>query len=244
MKKIVLSFVLILIIFTKLPAQTIIPFVDNWYLNINAGPTIFQGDVTQHYEWYKLDISNPKASFGINLIKDFTCAFSGCYQLSYGWLAGNKDFYRDGTPANLSFKAHFYHLNTQIRIDFFDLFAPGKCSRKINLYGFVGLGLINFQTRLYKNDIEVLSWGYGRSGTYKWVTEVTVPYGLGVDLQLGQKWRISLDIEVISVDNEKLDRVVGRYEHDAFIYPNMGVIYNISKYNKLCCRKNNPRLGF
>jgi hypothetical protein len=246
MKKIVFSFGLIVVIFSNLRAQPLIPFVDNWYLNINAGPTIFQGDITQHYEWYKMDISNPKASFGINLIKDFTCAFSGRYQLGYGWLAGKKDFYRDGTPANLSFKAHFYHFNAQLKINILDLFAPGKCSRKCNLYGFAGLGFINFQTRLYRNGEEVLSWGYGRSGTYRWVTEVTVPYGLGVDLRLGNKWRINFDVEVIPVDNEKLDRITGRYEHDTFIYPNFGVTYNISKYNKLCCnrRVNNPQINF
>jgi outer membrane protein OmpA-like peptidoglycan-associated protein len=184
-----------------------------------------------------MDLSNPKLSFGLNLTKEFTCAFAVRGQLGYGWLAGKKDFYAGGNPANLSFNAHFYHFNAQFKVNFIDLFAGGKCYRKFNLYGFAGIGFINFQNRLFKNGVEVLSWGYGRTGTHKWVTEITVPFGLGVDLRLGQKWRLNLDVEAVWVDNEKLDRVVGMYEHDAFIYPNLGVSYNISKHNRVCCKK-------
>jgi outer membrane protein OmpA-like peptidoglycan-associated protein len=237
MKKIILFFVLVVFLSANLIAQPKRTFGDNWHININAGPTIFLGDVTQHYDWYKMDVSNPKASFGINITKEFSCAFSMRGQLGYGWLAGKKDFYAGGNPANLSFNAHFYHFNLQGKVNFLDLFGKGKCFRKFNFYGFVGIGFINFQNRLFKNDVEVLSWGYGRIGTHKWVTEITVPFGLGLDVRLGQKWRINLDVEAVFVDNEKLDRVVGMYEHDAFIYPNLGVSYNISKYNRVCCKK-------
>jgi outer membrane protein OmpA-like peptidoglycan-associated protein len=239
MKKILLFFCLTVLISASIYSQPKRTFGDNWHLNINAGPTIFLGDVTQHYDWYKMDLSNPKVSFGINLTKEFSCAFSVRGQLGYGWLAGKKDFYAGGSPANLAFNAHFYHFNAQVKINFFDLFAGGKCYRRFNLYGFAGIGFINFQNRLYRNGVEVLSWGYGRIGTHKWVTETTIPFGLGVDLRLGQKWRINLDVEAVWVDNEKLDRVVGMYEHDAFIYPNLGISYNISKHNRVCCKKDN-----
>jgi hypothetical protein len=236
MKKII--FFITLIIYTLLVvAQPKKTFLDNWHLNINAGPTIFLGDVTQHYEWYKPDLSTPKLSFGICLTKEFNCVLSGRGQLGYGWVAGKKDFFKDKTPADLSFEAHFYHFNAQAKINFFDLFAGGKCYRRFNFYGFAGIGFINFQTRLYKKGIEELSWGYGRVGTHKWVTEIEIPYGLGLDVRLGQKWRINFDLEAIWVDNEKLDRVTGMYEHDAIIYPNLGVTYNISKYNRACCKK-------
>jgi outer membrane protein OmpA-like peptidoglycan-associated protein len=239
MKKTVLFFVSVILISGNLFAQPKTTFFDNWHLTLHTGPTVFLGDVTQQHEWYKMDLSNPKMAFGINLIKEINCTFSLRGQVGFGWVAGKKDFYKNGDPAGLSFDAHFYHFNGQLKVNFIDLFAGGRCFRKFNVYGFAGLGFINFQNRLFKDGVEVLSWGYGRSGTAKWVTEVTVPFGLGADLRLGQKWRINFDIEAIWVDNEKLDRVVGGYEHDAFLYPNLGVTYNLSKNNRVCCKKIN-----
>jgi outer membrane protein OmpA-like peptidoglycan-associated protein len=237
MKKNLLLSIFFFVCLINIHAQSKHTVFDNWHINVNAGPTIFLGDVTQHYEWYKPDLSTPKASFGICLTKELNCVLSVRGQIGYGWLEGKKDFFRDNSPANLSFYAHFYHFNAQAKVNFIDLFGGGKCYRKINFYGFAGLGFINFQNRLYRNGIEVLSWGYGRVGTHKWVTEITVPYGLGTDIRLGQKWRVNIDVEVIWVDNEKLDRVVGMYEHDNIIYPHLGVSYNISKNNRVCCKK-------
>jgi outer membrane protein OmpA-like peptidoglycan-associated protein len=178
-------------------------------------------------------------TFGLNLIKEINCTFALRGQIGYGWLAGKKDFFSNGDPADLSFNAHFYQFNGQLKFNIIDMILGGKCFRKVNFYGFAGLGFINFQNRLYKNGTEILSWGYGRQGTTKWVTEVTVPFGLGVDLRLGQKWRINFDLEALWVDGEKLDRVVGGYNHDAFINPSLGVTYNLSKYNRVCCKKIN-----
>ncbi len=238
MKKTILFFTIVFLLYANLFAQPKRTFGDNWHLNVNAGPTIFLGDVTQHYDWYKMDLSSPKIAFGVNLTKEFSCAFSMRGQIGYGWLAGKKDFYAGGSPADLSFDAHYYHFNAQGKVNFIDLFAGGKCFRKFNIYGFFGIGFINFQNHLYRKGVEVLSWGYGRVGKHKWVTEITIPFGLGVDLRLGQKWRLNLDVEAIWVDGEKLDRVVGMYSHDAIIYPNFGVSYNISKYNRVCCKKS------
>jgi outer membrane protein OmpA-like peptidoglycan-associated protein len=239
MKK--LLFVICIPIFFSLSvfAQPKSKVFDNWHININGGPTFFLGDVTQHFKWYEPDLSTPRGSFGIMLIKEFNCVLSMRGQLGYGWSAGKKDFYAGGDPANLSFEAHFYHFNAQAKINFIDLIGGGKCFRKFNFYGFAGIGFINFQNRLYQNGFEVLSWGYGRVGTHKWVTEIIVPFGLGTDVRLGQKFRINLDVEAIWVDGEKLDRVVGMYSHDVIIYPNLGLSYNISKNNRVCCKSSN-----
>jgi outer membrane protein OmpA-like peptidoglycan-associated protein len=239
MKKTVLFFVSVIIISGNLIAQPKSTFFDNWHLTLHTGPTIFLGDVTQQREWYKLDLSSLRMALGVNLTKEINCTFALRGQFGYGWVAGKKDFFKNGDPAGLSFKAHFYHINGQLKVNFIDLFAGGRCYRKFNVYGFAGLGFINFQNRLFKDGVEVLSWGFGRSGTAKWVTEVTVPFGIGADVRFGQKWRLNLDIEAIWVDNEKLDRVVGGYEHDAMIYPNLGVTYNLSKNNRVCCKKIN-----
>ena len=214
-------------------------FFDNWHLNIHGGPTFFMGDVTQHYDWYKLDFSTPKAAFGIYLTKDINCWLSFRGQLGYGWVGGKKDFYASGAPANLSFKAHYYIYNAQAKINFVNLIGGGGKDRRVGVYGFAGLGFINFQNRLYQNGTEILSWGYGRTGTYHWVTEVTVPFGLGLDVRVGQKWKLSLDLESIWVNGEKLDRVSGMYDHDAIIHPNIGISYNLSKYNRACSSSSN-----
>jgi outer membrane protein OmpA-like peptidoglycan-associated protein len=238
MRKIILLFLIVFATNTII-AQRKSTFLDNWHLNLHGGPTFFLGDVTQKFDWYKTDFSTPRAAFGLNLTKEVNCWFALRGQIGYGLVGGKKDFYAGGAPANLSFKAHYYHFNAQAKVNFIDLFGGGKCFRRVNLYGFAGLGFINFQTRLYQKDVEILSWGYGRTGTHHWVTEVTVPFGLGVDVRLGQKWRINLDVEAIWVDNEKLDRVSGMYDHDAIINPTLGVSYNISKYNRVCCNKSN-----
>lgn len=236
MKKIIFSFSLIFYTFLVV-AQPKKTFVDNWYLNINTGPTFILGDVTQHYEWYKLDLSTPKMALGMYLTKEFNCVFAVRGQLGYGWLEGKKDYNRYDSAVNLSFDAHFYHFNAQVKINLIDLFAGGKCDRKFNLYCFAGLGFVNFQNRLYKDGIEWSSWGYGRSGKHKWVTEITIPFGLGIDARISQKWKVNLDIETMWVDNDKLDRVEEMSGHDFIIYPNIGISYNLSKHNRVCCKK-------
>lgn len=210
-------------------------FFDNWYFGLNVGPTIFMGDVTQNYKTLKTDFTASNIAFGLMLTKEINCVFSLRGQLMFGYTSGSKDIYKGGAPANLSFESRFFNYNLNAKVDFIDIFDGGKCDRKFNFYGFVGIGFIDFQSKLFKSGKEINSWGYGRTGTYKWVTEISIPYGLGIDFRLGKRIKVNLDFEVIWIDGEKMDRTVGEYAHDAFFYPNLGISYNISKYNRVCC---------
>jgi len=234
MKKIILFAAILGVYSIAAVAQPRYTFVDNWHLGFNAGPTVFFGDVTQSDASNSYGFSDLRPAFGIYLTKEIFCAYAVRGQLGYGWLAGSKDRYDDGTPADLSFRAHYFQYNLQSKISLSDLFSGGKCSQKANIYGFFGIGMINFQNKLYRKGDEVLSWGYGRDGSYKWVTEVIWPFGLGVDVRVGEKLKINLEVEAIWVDNDKLDRTFGKEQQDGFVYPSIGITYNISKFNRIC----------
>jgi len=210
--------------------------LDNWYLNINVGPTIFLGDVTQNHDWYKLDFTAANIGFGLRLSKEVNCILGFKGEALFGQLKGNKDKYADGSPANLSFKARFWEYNISAVLNVTNLFCGGKPDRKMNVYVYAGLGQINFQTKLSSNGNEIATWGYDRSGKEKYVTELTVPYGIGIDYRLGKKIRITLDIEHTWVDGDKIDRVEGEYAHDSYFYPNLGITFNLSKYNRVCAK--------
>jgi len=240
MKRILLFTVLVC--FLSIPkhnfAQPKSTFLDNWYLNLNVGPTIFLGDVTKNHEWYKMDFSATDIAFGLRVIKEVNCILGFKGEAVFGLLKGEKDKYKDGGPANLSFKARFWEYNISAVLNVTNLFCGGKPDRKLNVYVYAGLGQINFQTKLSVAGKETESWGYDRSGKSKYVTELTIPYGIGMDYKLGKKVRITLDIEHTWVDTEKLDRVSGEYAHDTYFYPNLGITFNLSKYNRVC---TNPK---
>lgn len=236
MKKIIL-FVAV-ICFLVLPksdyAQPKSTFFDNWFIGINGGPTFFLGDVTQHHPWYSPDFTAIGYAFGIKLTKEMNCLFAFRGEVYGGKLRGEKDEYAGGSPANLSFKNYFWQYNGSVVFNVTNALFGNKPDRKFNTYLFGGIGMMNFKTKLYQNDVEIASWGYSRKGTYKLVTEVTVPYGVGFDYRLGKKVRVNLDIEHVWADGEKLDRVVGEYDHDTYFYINLGVTFNLSKYNRVC----------
>ena len=207
---------------------------DNWYLNLNVGPTIFLGDVTQNHDWYKLDPTAGNIAFGLRLTKEVNCILGFKGEAKFGQLRGNKDKYKNGSPANLSFKARFWEYNLSGVLNICNLFGGGKFDRKLNFYFYAGVGMINLQTRLSQSDKEIATWGYDRSGHFKYVTELTIPYGIGIDYKLGKKVRITLDIEHTWVASDKLDRVAGESENDTYFYPNLGITFNLSKYNRVC----------
>ena len=132
-------------------AQPKSTFFDNWYLNFNVGPTIFLGDVTQKYDWYKLDPTAGNIAFGLRITKELSCILGIKGEVLFGELHGNKDSYKGGSPANLSFKAMFWEYNGSAVFNVLNILAGGKPDRKLNLYVYGGIGMINFQTKLYKS---------------------------------------------------------------------------------------------
>ena len=237
MKK--LAFILLLLLPTLLIAQG--PkgkFWDNWAININGGQTWFLGDVSKNFDQFEPSLRETSTAAGIILSKTLSCVFGLRGQLYYGNLFGQKDKYAGGAPANLKFNAIFWNYNINATIDFTALI--GKCNpdRKFSFYGILGAGFTDFKTRLYNSVTgkEINTWGYDRpsGGTYYWVTELTMPVGLGMSYKLGKKLKITLESTLNEVNTEKIDRVVGMSKRDAYYYTAIGITYNLSKWNRAC----------
>ncbi len=220
-------------------------FWDNWSININGGQTLFLGDVSRNFEIYRPSFNESSTAVGLTIAKDLSCVFSLRGQVFTGSLFGQKDYFKGGAPANLKFNAIFWNYNINTTINLSRLF--GKCNpdRKFLFYGILGVGFTDFKTRLYNTEAnqEISSWGYGRpsNGTYYWVTETTIPLGLGMSYKLGKRLIITLESTLNGVNTEKLDRVKGMFDKDGYYYTSLGVTFNLSKFNRVCdCKKSQP----
>ncbi|MEI8203897.1 MAG: OmpA family protein [Bacteroidota bacterium] len=215
---------------------------DNWSLNVNGGQTLFIGDISKNFEFYRPSLEETASAFGIILSKDLSCVFSLRGQLMYGSLYGKKDVFKGGGAANRYFKAIYWNYNINTAIDLARLF--GKCDpdRKFSFYGVIGIGFTNFKTKLYNTltDQVIASWGYGRpeDGTHYWVTDITVPIGLGMSYKIGKRFSVSLESTLNMVNTEKLDATKGMFSKDGYYYTSVGITYNLSKWNRVCdCKK-------
>ncbi len=215
---------------------------DDWYININGGQTLFLGDVSKHFEWYKPSFSESSSAFGTILSKKLSCVFDLRAQFFTGKLYGRKDFFVGGAKADLEFKSNFWNLNINTILDFNAWL--GKCNpeRKFSLYGIIGIGITDFKSQLFNsithNEITSTAQLHSFTGDYAWTTELVVPVGLGASYKIGNKIKINLESILNMTMTDKIDRVKGMSGHDGYYYTSLGITYKLSKWNRSCdCKK-------
>lgn len=224
------------------------PFKSNnfekyWSVNANIGANLFYGDLNV-YRWYPVIENNNmwKLGYGLTLNRQFSPIFGLRAQLLNGKLSGTKRQYDDGSPCNEYFDANLFELNFNATINFSNLLFKYNPERKFSVYGFLGIGIANWETEKKDliTDALIARNGYDKAGgTFKRTNETVVPAGLGINYRLTDNWDINLEGSLRPVNNDILDATEGGFDYDIYSYNSLGVTYKFtgSGDSKKCMSK-------
>ena len=203
-------------------------FFNNWSINMNAGTTLFFGDINEYLisryqsEW--------QLAYGITLSKQLTPVFGLRGQLLNGKISGTKLKFKNGSPANLKFNADFFEYNVNVTLNLNHLFSPDNQQNLVSVYGFIGVGMSNWSTKLrnIETNTIVASNGQKGKGLKKLTNEGMMPAGLGLDIHLSGKWNLTMESGFRMINSDKLDAAIGGFKYDMYNYSSLGITYTLN----------------
>lgn len=210
-------------------------FFDNWSLNANFGISQYHGDVSGGTNPFVLLDNSTGFSYGLILKKQVSPVFGLRGQLIRGQLKGKKENYTSGTPANLELEADFFEMNFNTSLDFVNLLWGYNSKRPLNIYGFFGIGVGNYQglAKNYVTNVVFHSFGngYGK-GISGWMLEGLLTGGGGAKIRISNSFDICLETSLKFWNTDKFDGKVGGFKYDFHSYHSFGLSYNFGKSEK------------
>lgn len=184
-------------------------------VGITIGSSYYIGDInpTQHYG------KNTKLAFGVVYRKNLTtrhvikCNALYIQLESYDSNSGVKEL----VNRNLSFRNNIVEFSTQLEINFFD-YEIGNSERNFSPYLFGGLAIfkMNPQASFNGNWIDLQTIGTegqgidGYGDPYK-LTQVAIPFGVGVKLNLAGDFAVSAEWGIRKTYTDYIDDVSKNY---------------------------------
>jgi len=201
---------------------------DYFGISFNTGITSFFGDIDEGPA--KGGVFKNNYAFGVSGYKNFGSLFILGGQILAGKLSGEKKRGDNSNVFNRYFKANFieYSLKTEYNLI---AFFSNRVNRKFCLYANVGIGLIDFKTRLYDGFTDSIVGSFGYEGQ-KSTTELVIPIGIRVVYNINKRSAISLQTSSRRVDTDKLDAMTGNNNSDYFNYTSIGYIYKVYRNKK------------
>ncbi len=202
-------------------------------IGINAGMNTAFGDIKEKTVFPVAE--EIRLGYGLAVNYQLSSLFSVELQGIYGNLAGVKSNFLGGAPANLKFEAKLMEIAVVNKINFVKWLAPElRTNSYLNVYGFWGLGMIKFRTKLYNTERDELInfYGYDESGNNKdkMLTKAVWPTGLGVKAKVTDNLSIFFESSFRHVVSDKLDGFIRVTSFkDKYNYTGIGLIYNFGK---------------
>lgn len=186
---------------------------DKWAIGVNLGINNSNGDATDKETTFNL--FNPKLNYGIRLSKQISHFMGYEFNYSSGKLAVNYSPY--------TFESRIKQIDGRFRINF----TNGQILadyRKTQIYGFIGLGMINYQTDKFQDSITI-------NQKEDWVH--AIPFGFGFKKRMGKNTSINLELAYTKVNTDMLDGVkFAGSEKDGYTNVNVGIQYTLGKRKK------------
>ncbi|MDP4290231.1 MAG: hypothetical protein Q8908_04040 [Bacteroidota bacterium] len=212
-------------------------FSKNWSINLNYGPTTYWGYFCDGKSISTAFQKGISAGYGIVLTKQISPIIGIRAQVLVGSIQGHKDFYDDGSPADLNFSSDIAEGNLSAKIGISDLIAGYKPNRLFNVYGLAGIGLSNFNGRIInsvsKDTLYTIGNGTGK-GINGWELDGIVTAGFGAGLRLSKHLEMNVETSMKFLKTAKLGRVKGLLSYDMYSYSCFGLTYKfgLPKENK------------
>lgn len=197
-----------------------------WSVNINAGPNLFYGDI-ENYRLYKTFENNSEWKFGYGLMiqNSLSPVLTIRGQVMSGELSGTK------RKSKKWFSADIIETSLSAKVNLSNLIAGNK-DRKISIYGMAGLGLSHWKTQLMdlNSNETIYSNGYTNgSGINGRTVEAVIPFGIGADVRLNDKWEVNFEASLRPVNSDLLDANEGGFQYDFYSYNFIGITYKFTK---------------
>lgn len=180
-----------------------------WFFGAHAGFNAFWGDVTDNgnhivpggpfqESYYK----DRKLMYGAWLGKEFNNKISIRSQFIYGQMVGTSNFDKK------QFFSSNREFNVTVAFDLVDLFDWDRKS-PWDWYVYGGIGILSFRSELYSlNSGEMIR--YAPFDSLKFNTKgrlmtMVIPFGTGINYNLNQNWRFTLETNMRSASSDWLD---------------------------------------
>ncbi len=202
-------------------------FFNNLSLNLNAGTTLFFGDIHSQSPFQ----DDWKLGFGLIARKQFSPVFGLGLQFLGANIHGTLLNWPNGDAANLKFDSDLTEFNLHSTINLSNAFFGFKPDRTVSLYGFAGVGIANWMTTLRNTTNQDVENQYGVSddGTNAWTPSTVFPFGIRANISLNSNIGINLEAAYHITNSDNLDAYdVGDGKNDPFLYASLGISFKIS----------------
>ena len=199
-------------------------FNSYFQVGFNTGTSLFFGDIKQYQYWpaSSNDISEWKFAGGLNVNYQFTPVIGLRLNGMYGRLTGMRSGW------NTYFESDYWETNLNTTFNFSNIFGKIRTDRFLNVYGTIGLGIVQYNTEvktMYEHTV-IRKVGHGRgSGINGRTLQGIMLYGLGLDFRVNDKWNIQLESANRVMDSDMLDGTISGYPLDFYNYTSVGVTY-------------------
>lgn len=207
-------------------------FIPYFKLGINGGTSVFFGDIRE-YRWWPSSGNPGEWNFagGLTLGYQFTPVAEIRMQGLLGRLSGTR------TEWNTYFQTEFLETNISTTLNLNNLFGRTRVDRFLNIYGIVGIGLVQYNTEVKElgsgHTVKKVGHGYGK-GINGSTLQGILLYGLGLDFYVNDRWGLQLETANRVMDSDALDGVESGYPLDYYNYTSLGITYKFGyNYNRL-----------
>jgi len=201
-------------------------FWSGWSINVNAGPNLAYTDIDNYRFWRVTNNNNEwRLGYGIILQKKVHPLIQVRGQIMNGKLSGTKRKYK------YWFEADILETSLSATLDLVGLFWGSKV-RLVTFYGMGGIGFAQWKTDLmtYKTNEPLGGNGHNTgSGLWGRTMEPVIPFGLGLDFNLGYHWNINVEGSLRFVNSDVLDGKEGGFKYDFYSYNFVGITYKFKK---------------
>jgi len=205
-------------------------FSSYWQIQAEGGSSLFFGDIKQYQWWPVNNYENEwRFALGIQLNKQISPVFGIRGQGIYGQLAGTRRQW------NKHFKNDYFDFNTNATININNIFAPYRHYRFLNAYLIIGIGLTNYNTKVYElgtnKEIQSVGNGNGRSFGGRTLEGILLG-GVGLDFRLSEKWNLKLESANRFMNSDMLDGHISGYKYDIYNLTTLGLAFKFGKSKK------------
>ncbi len=194
-----------------------------WMFNVNAGTSLFFGDIKQ-YRIAPVSSNENEWRFGVGTMLGMQISpiFGVRGQFLYGNLAGTRREW------NVFFESNYIEFNLNGTIGLRNIFQQYKYNQVWNAYLLMGIGLTNFNTEVKdlqtKQVIKSVGNGSGKSFGGRTLQGMLVG-GIGLDFRISNRINVNLETANRILNTDELDGRTSGFKYDVYNYTSFGISY-------------------
>ncbi len=199
--------------------QQLSPYANYFAVSGEFGITTFYGDLDESAA--QNDIWQNNKAYQLQVLKNFNALFEVIGRVSFGDISGHKNINSPSILSNRYFKTKFTEYTFDASVNLLGFFTVTQ-NKPYAFYGKIGIGLIDFKTRVYSgvNDSLLSTQGYDKQ-----TTEMVIPFGAKFVYHISRSVALSLQTTSSRVNTDKLDNSASNFNSDYYNFLSFGVAY-------------------